>query len=150
MSDHSPAMSGRRKVPVVLMIEDNPADRDLLSEAWRDYGLPVRFLVADTSEQAFTLLQDIGSEERPDLILIDINIPSMNGHDILGTLKADPRWSAIPMVVWTSSATAADSVRSLSSGAGAHVVKPRTFEGCLELVPLLRAFLPSPLSEADS
>lgn len=137
LPSYVPVRSPRRATPIVLVIEDNPRDHEFLEEVWKDSGFTIRFLGAETSQKAFQLLCATDPSELPDLIVIEINFPSMTGHDILRTLQGDAIWSSIPMVVWTSSAAATDRLRSLAWGATEHVVKPRNYEGYRALVPIL-------------
>jgi len=105
-------MNGR---PIdILLVEDNPADARLAQEALRDTGGPHALHHVQRGDEALTYLRRAGGHEaasRPDLILLDLNLPGMGGHDVLAALKSDPELRRIPVIVLSSSQADQDVLR---------------------------------------
>jgi two-component system, chemotaxis family, response regulator Rcp1 len=122
------------KLVEVLIIEDNPGDVRLLEEAFHEMQADVHINVArDGAEALQMVLQSTpsGTRRNPDLILLDLNLPKVNGHDVLARLKSDPATVRIPVIVLTSSKAEADIRRAYDSHANAYLKKPSTLEGLL-------------------
>lgn len=112
----------------ILLIEDNPADIRLTQEAFRDCKVANRLQVARDGLEAMRFLQakESGKEDgaMPDLILLDLNMPLMDGWEILTELKNDERLKTIPVIVLTTSETEQDVLRSYQLGANSYITKP--------------------------
>ncbi|MFB3817480.1 MAG: response regulator [Candidatus Methylomirabilales bacterium] len=102
----------------VLVVEDHPVNLELVT-ALLD-SLRCRVLPATTAEQALAL----AVEERPDLILMDLQLPGMSGYEATRRLKADPRTQAVPVVAVTAHALRADEERAREAGCDAFLTKP--------------------------
>ena len=128
-------MGATQKPPVeVLVIEDSPGDVRLLEEAFSELNSNVRLQVArDGAEGLKMVLEAVtpGVRWRPDLILLDLNLPKVNGHDVLARLKANPQTTRIPVIVLTSSRADTDIRRAYDSHANAYLKKPSTLDGLL-------------------
>src|SRR5689334_14825473 len=115
------------RVPTVLLVEDDPGDVLMITEALERTPQPPRLQVAGDGEQALAILRrsagQIGST-RPDLILMDLNMPRMDGREALALIKADESLRTIPVVVFTTSDAGVDVLDSYQSHANAFVTKP--------------------------
>jgi two-component system, chemotaxis family, response regulator Rcp1 len=123
----------------VLLVEDNPGDVVLIREALRDGSVPVRLSVAVDGDAALARLrrQDV---PRPDLILLDLNLPRLNGREVLAAVKADPGLLCIPVVVLTSSEADSDVAASYDLHANCYIVKPSDLEQLLHVVRSVVSF----------
>lgn len=108
----------------ILLIEDNPADIRLTQEAFRDCKVANRLQVARDGLEAMRFLQLKASGAMPDLILLDLNMPLMDGWEILTELKNNDRLKTIPVIVLTTSETEQDVLRSYQLGANSYITKP--------------------------
>lgn len=116
----------------VLLIEDNPADVRLLEEAFSELKADVRFEVAKDGAEGLEMVFSSASgavSGRPDLIFLDLNLPKVNGHEVLKRLKSDPKTSSIPVIVLTSSRAESDVRRAYESHANAYLRKPSSLDG---------------------
>jgi CheY-like chemotaxis protein len=114
----------------VLLVEDNPGDVEMVRRALRNHAPPVSLEVAPDGLDALAMLrpaQPRGADEAPDIILLDLNMPRMDGKSLLETLKADAGLRSIPVVMLTSSQSPADIRECYERQASFYVVKP--FEG---------------------
>jgi CheY-like chemotaxis protein len=115
----------------VLLVEDDPGDVMIAKEALKASRLKSRLTVVPDGVEALKYLrrEDPYAEgERPDLILLDLNLPKMSGHEVLAEVKADPTLRKIPIVVLTTSGAAEDVVRSYDLHANVFVTKPVDFD----------------------
>ena len=127
----------------VLLVEDNEADVRLTREALREAGDDVRLSTVGDGEQALAYLRrDGGFSEapRPDLVLLDLNLPRKNGLEVLEELRADPSLAQIPVIVLTSSAAQSDVEAAYAGGANAFVVKPHELDAFMDLINAIRGF----------
>ncbi len=131
----------RSTEPVTILIaEDDPDDRQLVADALDESRLanPVRFV--EDGEELLEYLQrrgrysEVGSAPRPGVILLDLNMPRMDGREALEVIKADPNLRPIPVVVFTTSSEEEDIVASYDLGIAGYVTKPVTFLGLVEVV----------------
>jgi CheY-like chemotaxis protein len=122
----------------ILLVEDNPDDINLTTRALRQNNIKNELVVATDGEEALRYLQPEGEMPQPPLlVLLDINIPKINGLEVLRTLRSDPRTRCIPVVVLTTSNEERDIVESYQLGANSYVRKPVAFENFLEAIRLL-------------
>jgi chemotaxis family two-component system response regulator Rcp1 len=122
----------------LLVVEDNPTDVILLQEALRAAGHRHEPQIARDGEEAMTQLR--GDGERPDLVLLDLNLPRKNGREVLAEVKADPNLRSIPVIVLTSSAARPDIDFAYRNHANAYVRKPLGLERLTEFAAALRDF----------
>lgn len=110
----------------ILVVDDNPADVRLTREALDECGQPYRLSVAADGEKALHFLADIRlhPELRPDIILLDWNLPGMDGKDVLRTIKSNPELRMIPVVVLTTSRAQEDIARAYELQANCFISKP--------------------------
>jgi two-component system response regulator len=124
----------------ILLVEDNPNDVKLTMNAFKTANLANSVHVARDGVEALEFLFGAASSpdeklpERPKLILLDLKLPRLDGHEVLKRIKGDPRTSAIPVVILTSSAEERDVMRTYEVGANSYIVKPVDFEQFTESV----------------
>ena len=120
-------MTVHRKKPLsVLLVEDNSADVFLISETLSDSTIPTKVQVAKDAAEALVLLGKNGNADRylPDLILLDLNLPVMDGFSFLGEMKNHDHLKEIPVFILSSSSTFADMTLAHSLGVKGYFVKP--------------------------
>ena len=111
----------------ILLVEDNPGDVLLTEEALKDSETPNRLSVVGDGEQATAFLHREGAYRqapRPDLVLLDLNLPRKDGRQVLEEIKADDGLRSIPVVVLTSSSAEEDIVESYDLHANSFITKP--------------------------
>jgi len=131
------------KVIDVLLVEDDPGDVLMTREAFADHKLKNNLHVVDNGMDAMAFLRKeppYADAPTPDLILLDLNLPRMDGREVLAAVKSDARLGAIPVVVLTTSEAEEDVLRSYQLHANAYVTKPVDFERFLEVVRQIDEF----------
>lgn len=126
------------RVAEVLLVEDNPGDVRLTREALASAAVPSRLVVVTDGDQALVYLR--GKDARPDLILLDLNLPKMDGGDVLAAIKADAGLRSIPVVVFTSSEAPRDVARVYDLHANCCVTKPLELDSFVEAVRAVAEF----------
>lgn len=129
----------------ILMADDDPDDCLLFKEAINASGLPHQLHTFPDGEALLEyldgLFQDGGSSSpRPDLILLDLNMPRKDGRETLRVLKGDPRLQRIPIVVLTTSTAESDITLAYEVGASSYIAKPATFQGWIKLATALSGY----------
>ncbi len=122
----------------ILLVEDNPGDVGLIREAFATCDVAVEFSIASDGLEALARLKV--NNGRPDLILLDLNLPRMDGRELLEKLKADPDLRRIPVVVLTSSNAPRDIARAYDLHANCYLVKPSEFSEIEEVARRLTEF----------
>jgi len=136
-------MSAPDKTVEVLLAEDNPGDVMLTKKALKRGKLANNLHVVTDGVEALDYLRQNGEYEdvpRPDLILLDLNMPRKDGQDVLKELKDDDELRTIPVVVLTSSESEEDIAKSYELNANAYLTKPVDFDGFIEIVNRLENF----------
>jgi CheY-like chemotaxis protein len=121
----------------VLLVEDDPGDTLMIREAFEDNKVRNRLTCVTDGVQALEFLRREGSHAgapRPDLILLDLNLPRKDGREVLAEIKADDDLRTIPVVILTTSQAEEDVLRSYELHANAYVTKPVDFERFIEVV----------------
>jgi two-component system, chemotaxis family, response regulator Rcp1 len=127
----------------VLLVEDSPGDLRLTQEAFHDVNPFVQLHIANDGVEAMAFLKQEGGKAdapRPDLILLDLNLPKMDGREVLAHIKSDPDLKTIPTVILTSSEAESDVVRSYQLQANCYLSKPLHFEAFHHLVKSINDF----------
>jgi CheY-like chemotaxis protein len=127
----------------VLLIEDDPGDVLITREAFEHHKIHNTLRVARDGQEGLDYLYQRGSHEgatRPDLILLDLNLPKYDGHQLLEKIKFDPDLCHIPVVVLTTSAAEEDILRSYRLHANAYVTKPVGFEQFMNVIRQIDEF----------
>ena len=127
----------------VLLVEDSPGDVRLTQEAFRDVNMSIQLHVASDGVEAMAFLRREGADlqaPRPDLILLDLNLPRMDGREVLAHIKADDNLRTIPTVILTTSEAEADIVKSYELQANCYLSKPVQFDAFEALVKSINDF----------
>jgi len=127
----------------VLLVDDDPGDTLMIREAFEDNKVRNRLTCVTDGVQAIEYLRREGQHAgvpRPDLILLDLNLPRKDGREVLAEIKADDDLQAIPVVVLTTSQAEEDVLRSYKLHANAYVTKPVDFERFIEVVRQIDEF----------
>lgn len=127
----------------ILVAEDNPADVELFTIACEEDGLAVACTVARDGGEAIALLKR--PDVRPRLILLDINMPRVNGFEALDFIRTRPELAAIPVVMLTTSPSPRDQERCRNAGVARYLVKPARFQEFVAMVHGLRSLLGLPV-----
>lgn len=130
----------KHKEVAILLVEDNPADIEITQRAFEKGMLKNNLYVVRDGEEALDFLYHRGQytderkSPRPDLILLDINLPRVTGIDVLKTLKTDPDLKRIPVTMLTVSDKHEDVVRSFDLGVNSYITKPVDFNKFVEAI----------------
>ena len=138
-------MSERYNSVVILLADDDPDDRMFTTRALKRSHLANDVVTVEDGEQLMDYLYRRGTfaddeAPRPGLILLDLNMPRMDGREALREIKSDPDLRSIPVVVLTTSEAEQDILRSYDLGVNAFVTKPVTFEDLVEVIQVLGNF----------
>jgi two-component system, chemotaxis family, response regulator Rcp1 len=127
----------------VLLVEDSPGDVRLTREAFKDAKVHINLHVASDGAEAMDFLGREGKHAnapRPDLVLLDLNLPKKDGREVLKEIKESPTLKSIPVVILTTSASDADILRSYRLHANCYITKPVDLEGFLNVVKSIDNF----------
>ncbi len=127
----------------VLLVEDSPGDVRLTKEAFKDAKVHINLHVAPDGAEAMAYLERQGEHSnapRPDLILLDLNLPKKDGREVLEEIKRDPALKSIPVVVLTTSGSEEDILRSYRLHANCYITKPVGLDGFLKVVKSIDNF----------
>lgn len=128
---------------LVFVVDDNQGDLELIRQALRATDASVVIETARDGEQALARLAAStlpGGPQRPDLIVLDLNLPRCDGREVLARIKADEALRRIPVVVMTSSKAEDDIVRSYDLGANCYIAKPLDVDKLFRMVHSLKTF----------
>jgi CheY-like chemotaxis protein len=125
-------------VPRILLVEDNPADVRLMREAFAEQGMSVELVIAGDGEEATRVLSD--PAKRPDLILLDLNLPRKDGREVLAEIKGHPSLRVIPVLVLTSSEAERDVENSYALHANVYLRKPLSYTELQAIVAAIDSF----------
>jgi two-component system, chemotaxis family, response regulator Rcp1 len=131
------------KTVEILLIEDNPADARLALEAIREAKVHNRLTWVSDGVEAMAHLRKegkYGEAARPDLILLDLNLPRKDGREVLAEIKADPMLRRIPVVVLTTSQAEEDILKAYNLNANCYITKPVDLEQFLRIVKSIEDF----------
>jgi chemotaxis family two-component system response regulator Rcp1 len=132
----------------VLLAEDNPADVYLIREALKEHGVECTLRTAGDGEDVLAILSPDCGSWRPDLIILDLNLPRYDGIEILQKIRSTEGISQIPVVVLTSSDSPRDRLTANELGATQYVRKPSNLEQFLQLGALFKGLLTRPAEDA--
>lgn len=127
----------------ILLVEDNPGDVRLTQEAMKEGKMRNRLSVAVDGVEAMAFLRQEGKfadAPRPDVILLDLNLPRKDGRTVLAEIKADPDLKRIPVVILTSSKAEEDILNSYDSHANCYITKPSDLEQFIDVVKSVEGF----------
>ena len=127
----------------ILLVEDSPGDVRLTQEALKEAKVRNNLSVARDGEEALAVLRQQGPHAgaaRPDLILLDLNLPQKDGREVLAEIKEDPRLRRIPVVILTTSKMEEDILKSYDLHANAYITKPVDLDQFIQVVRALEGF----------
>lgn len=127
----------------ILLVEDNPADVRLTQEVLKDAKMRNNLYVAKDGVEALACLRGEGKYAefpRPDLVLLDLNLPRKDGREVLSEIKTDPNLKAIPVVVLTISKSEEDILKSYNLHANCYITKPVNLEQFVKVVKSIENF----------
>jgi chemotaxis family two-component system response regulator Rcp1 len=140
----------------ILLVEDNPADARLIKEVFKDTKIKNELYVVKDGVDAMALLNqenEYANIPRPDVILLDLNLPRKDGREVLKELKEDDTLKSVPIVVLTTSSAEEDIIRTYNNHANCYITKPVDFDQFLKVINAIEDFwltvvsLPSNLNE---
>ena len=111
----------------VLLVEDNPGDVRLIEEAFAEVDVKVTFHTATDGDEALSILRECQNDPScpyPDLVLLDLNLPRVNGFDVLEAIRSESEYPPLPVIVLTGSEAEEDVRRSYQEFANAYLTKP--------------------------
>ena len=127
----------------ILLVEDNPGDVRLVKEVMKDAKVANSLHVAEDGEEAMAMLRREGKYSgsvRPDLILLDLNLPGKDGREVLREIKTDENLRLIPVVVLTTSSAEEDIIKSYSDYANSYITKPINLNQFISVVKSIENF----------
>lgn len=127
----------------ILLVEDNPGDVRLTREALRDSKMRNRLSVVEDGVEAMRFLrreEEYSDAPRPDIVLLDLNLPRKDGREVLADMKNDPHLRRIPVVVLTTSDDEHDIIRSYDLHANCYITKPVDLQRFVEIVKTIEGF----------
>ena len=139
-------MTRSAKPIIILVAEDDADDRMLLQDAFDESRLSNELRFVEDGEQLIAYLRregeytDPAKSPFPGMILLDLNMPKMDGREALKIIKADPALQRIPVIALTTSQAEEDIVRTYGLGVSSFICKPVTFEGLVRVVQVLSAY----------
>ena len=117
----------------ILLADDDPEDRMIMADTFKEMELSDIIHFVDNGENVIQFLDDIYEKALlPSLIVLDLNMPRMNGTQTLKLLKSDDRFKHIPVIIFSTSVNAIEMQDCLKIGAASYVVKPVTYRECLD------------------
>lgn len=132
-----------KKEVIILLVEDNEGDIVLTVEALREAKIHNKVFVVRDGEEALSYLYREGryvDAEMPDIIFLDINLPRIDGKEVLAKIKNDDRLKFIPVVILTTSESENDIMESYSNHANCYITKPVDFNKFLQVVNMIKDF----------
>lgn len=127
----------------ILLIEDNPGDIRLVVESMKESKKPNNISMVKDGVEAMTYLHHEGvyaNAVRPDIILLDLNLPMKNGKEVLAEIKKDPDLKRIPVIVFTASSAERDVINSYDLHANCYITKPVSLDKFIEVVKSIEKF----------
>ena len=137
------SMEGSTRSIEILLVEDNPGDARLTIEAMREAKMRNRIHLVEDGVEAMEFLRRqgrFGDAPRPDLILLDLNLPRKDGREVLAEVKADPNLKRIPVVILTTSRAEEDVIRAYDLHANCYVTKPVDLAQFMKIVAQIDEF----------
>jgi two-component system response regulator len=133
-------------LPHILLVEDNPLDVELTLDAFHEAQLKSKIHVVRNGHEALNYLfgrdqfANRHSYPLPNIILLDLKLPGIDGHEVLQQIKTTPNLKRLPVIILTSSQEEGDLIRTYDSGANSYLVKPISANGFLDVVQLTHRY----------
>ena len=134
------------KPAVILLAEDDPGDQELTRRALEQSRIRNELYIVEDGEEALDYLlrrgkyENPASSPKPDLMLLDLNMPKMDGKQLLKQMRADPSLRRIPVVALTTSKQESDIIRTYDLGANSYIVKPVNMDQFINAVKVLKDY----------
>lgn len=131
------------RLPRLLMVEDNPGDAFLLKQALAEAGFRYTMTVVPNGDDALAYLRSEGryfGSPRPDLVLLDLNLPGKTGHEVLREIKEDPKLRSVPVIILSSSEAESDLAMAYDLHANCYIHKPSGLNETLEMANQIAGF----------
>ncbi|WP_370567201.1 response regulator [Dolichospermum sp. LEGE 00240] len=128
---------------IIFLVEDNKADIRLIQEALKTSSLPHQVITVRDGVEAMNYLHQAGeyaNAPRPDLILLDLNLPRKGGREVLAEIKSDPQLKRIPIVILTTSKNQDDIFHSYDLHANCYITKPRNLNQLFQIIQSIERF----------
>ncbi len=139
-------MEHKSKFECIVIADDDPDDRFLIEDAFRESGVMNELKFVEDGEELLELLRGVGRYAeggggvRPGLVLLDLNMPRMDGRQALKEIRADEQLHNIPVVILTTSMADDDVLGAYDSGANSYISKPGTFEDLVDVAKILTTY----------
>ena len=137
-------MSRAHADPVqILLVEDSPGDARLTEEVLRDAEIANELHVVPDGEEAMSYLRqerEYKGQPRPDLVLLDLNLPRKDGREVLAEVQGDPALACIPLIVLTTSSAEEEVLRSYDGAVNRHITKPIDLQAFISVVRSIEDF----------
>lgn len=117
----------------IIFVDDDEDDRFIFQEGFTQAGCNKMFIQYENGEQLFDFLESSSREQMPSMILLDLNMPILDGREVLQKIKTDARWSHIPVIVFTTSRLDKDRKSCYELGANCFITKPSEYKQILEI-----------------
>ena len=129
-------------IPKILMDDDDDDDKLLMKSAFEDNQYPVVFEFANNGEELMQQLNTnkLKSAPNPSLIILDLNMPKISGHDVLKFLKGDTYFEKIPIIIFSTSRNESDKTFAMNMGANEYIIKPSSYAQLLDVVKQINLF----------
>ena len=127
----------------ILLVEDNPADVRLTQEAFKETITPYHLHVVRDGAEALAFLEQTGrftNVPRPDMILLDLNLPKKDGREVLTLIKQTPEYKRIPVVILTTSTTEEDIAHTYDHHANCYITKPADLDEFIKVIKSIETF----------
>jgi CheY-like chemotaxis protein len=136
--------AGQEQKGYILLAEDDDDDVEMLTNFLRDLPEPPEVLVLNKGDKVISFFENLSEKNLPRLIILDYNLPTVSGYEILSALTVDKKYLSIPKIVWSTSGSSHFEKQCLARGADAYFVKPADLLGFQVLVQKLLQFLSIP------
>jgi len=136
----------RRNPAIILLVEDNRADQELIRRAVEKVTIPGELRIVEDGEEALAYLfrrgkyQDPAASPRPDLLLLDLNLPRIDGYQVLEEIRTDSKLRLMPVVVLTTSRQEKDIIRSYELGCNSFIPKPQGLDPLTGLIQAIEEY----------
>jgi len=131
---------------VLMLADDDPDDREFIQDAFRESGFTGEFRVVENGEELIGCLQnqgrigEPGNWHPPSLILLDLNMPKLDGYEVLNHIKADPQLKQIPIIVLSTSESREDIARTYGLGVNSFITKPSSFDALVKMARAINGY----------
>ncbi len=131
------------KTVEILLVEDNPADARLVTEVFKDFKINNKLCHVKDGVEAMDYLHRKGeysNTSKPDLILLDLNLPRKDGREVLKEIKEDEKLRCIPVVILTTSSAEEDILKTYCNHANCYIIKPVDFDQFIKVIQSIECF----------